>query len=254
MGFGYLFLGYLVAFLLHTAANALGVGSFAMILGCALMWTGLRSLRLFCKGFVWAEYALYPMLAMGVYRLMGDLSDLFLWDLTFFSKASTAASWIEFCLIMIFHAALLSAIREIGMQVELKKIASAAIRNMIIVFLYAATYALYWIPNLVGETVRGYLTLSITLLNLAWILCDLWLLLTCTKDIVPEGQEEPEIKRYRWEVLNRIGDRFDENMKKAAESNRAAIEENLRKKQERRNGSSEAASEVRSPKKKKRKK
>lgn len=254
MGFGYLFLGYLVTFLLHTVANALGVGSLAMILGCALMWTGLRGLRLFCKGFLWAEWTLYPMLAMGVYRLIGDLSDLFLWDLNFFSKTSAATSWIEFFLIMFFHAALLSAIREIGMQVELKKIASAAIRNMIVVFLYAATYVLYWIPNLVSETARSYLTLSITLLNLAWIICDLWLLLTCAKDIVPEGQEEPEIKRYRWEFLNRIGDRFEENMKKAADSNRAAIEENLRKKQERRNGTAEASSEVRSPKKKKKKK
>ncbi len=254
MGFGYLFLGYLVTFLLHTLASALGVGSLAMILGCAMMWTGLRGLRLFCKGFALAEWALYPMFVMGIYRLVGDLSDLFLWDLTFFSKASNAASWIEFCLIMIFHAALLSAIREIGMQVELKKIASAAIRNMIIVFLYAATYALYWIPNAVSESVRGYLTLSITLLNLAWILCNLWLLLTCAKDIVPEGQEEQEPKRYRWEFLNRMGDRFEENMKKAADSNRAAIEESLRKKQARRNQTEASVSEKRSPKKKRKKK
>ncbi len=252
MGFGYLFLGYLVTFLLHTLANALGVGSIAMLLGCAVMWTGLRSLRLFCKGFLLAEWTLYPMLLIGFYRLAEELSVLLLWDQNLFSKASTAAAWIEFCLIMVFHAALLSAIREIGMQVGLNKIASAAIRNMLMVLLYAVTYALYWIPNLVSESVRGYLTLSILLLNLAWIVCDLWLLLTCAKDIVPEGQEEQEPKRYRWEFLNRIGDRFEENMKKAADSNRAAIEDGLRKKQARKADGSEPNPEP--PRKKNRKK
>ena len=252
MGFGYLLMGYLVSFLLQMLAGALGVGSLALLLGYGMMWTGLRSLRLFCRSFAYAEWVLYPMFAMGLYRLAEDLSQLFLWDLPFLTSAATATAWVEFCLIMVFHAALLSAIREIGMQVELKKIANGAIRNLIIVFLYAAVYVLYWLPGVFSESVRGYLTLSITLLNLAWIFCDLWLLLGCTKDIVAEGQEDPEPKRYRWEFLNRMGDQFEQNFKKAADSNRDAIEARLRKKQECRNGTAENAVE-RSVKTKKKK-
>ena len=251
MGFGYLFLGYLVTFLLHTVAGALGVGSLALLLGVVLMWTGLKTLRLYCSGFALAEWSLYPLLILGCYRLAEDLSQMLLWNAPFFQNINAAVSWIEFLLIMIFHAALLSAVREIGMQVGLQKIAAASIRDMILVALYAVTYALYWIPNLVGDTVRGYLTLSLTLLKLGWIFCNLWLLLTCTKDIVAEGQEDPAPKRYKWELLNRIGDRFEENMKKAAESNRDAIEEHLRKKRGRAESASDPAKKH--PKKKKKK-
>ena len=223
MGFGYLFLGYLVTFLLHTVAGALGVGSLAMLLGCMLMWMGFRSLRLYCAGFAFAEWSLYSLLALGCYRLAEDLSTLFLWNTDFFGDASTALAWIEFVLIMVFHAALLSAV----------------------------LYALYWIPDLMGDAVKGYLTLSITLLNLGWIFCDLWLLLTCAKDIVAEGQEEIEPKRYKWEFLNRVGDRFEENMKRAAESNRDAIEDHLRKKRGQKTESAAAPSPKHSKKKKK---
>ena len=240
MGFGYLFLGYLVTFLLHTVAGALGVGSLAMLVGCLLMWLGLKTLRLYCSGFVLAEWSLYSLLALSGYRLAEELSQMFLWSTSVFDNAETVMAWVEFALIMVFHAALLSALREIGMQVELQKISTAAIRNMILVSLYAVLYAWYWIPNLIGDTAKGYLTLSITLLNLGWIICNLWLLLTCAKDIVAEGQEEIEPKRYKWEFLNRIGDRFEENMKRAAESNRDAIEDHLRKK---RGQQSDAASQ-----------
>lgn len=253
MGFGYLFLGYLVTFLLHIVASGLGVGSLALLFGYGMMWVGLRNLRLFCRGFALAEWALYPMLGLGLYRLVEDLSVLLLWNIPFLAKAATATAWIEFCLIMVFHAALLSAIREIGMQVELKKIATAAIRNMIIVLLYAVTYSAYWIPNLFSESGKAYLTLSITLLNLAWMVCNLWLLLTCAKDIAAEGQEEIEPKRYKWEFLNRIGEQFEENLKKAADSNRNAIEDSLRKKQARRNGVAEQETVVKKPHRKKKK-
>ena len=234
MGFGYLLLGYLTTFLLKMLASALGVGSLALLIGYFLMWTGLHMLRLFCRAFEWAEWALYPMMVTALFGLFADLSDLFLWNLSFLGGISAVMAWVEFVLIMVYHAALLSAIREIGEQVELKKISAAAIRNSIIVLLYAVVYMLYFIPGLFPDAARGYLTLSMTLLNVAWIFCNLWLILNCTKDIVAEGQEEPEPKRYKWDFLNRMGDQFEQNIKKAADSNREAIEENLRKKQERR--------------------
>ena len=232
MGFGYLLLGYLTTFLLKMLAYALGVGSLALLVGYFLMWTGLRTLRLYCHSFEWAQWVLYPMMATAGFGLFGDLAKLFLWNPSFLAGASAVIAWVDFALIMVYHAALLSAIREIGEQVELKNVSAAAIRNSIIVLLYAALYLLYFIPGLFPDTVRGYLTLSMTLLNVAWIFCNLWLLLNCTKDIVAQGQEDPEPKRYKWEFLNRMGDQFEENMKKAADSNRDAIEEHLRKKQD----------------------
>ncbi len=249
MGFGYLLLGYLTTFLLKMLASALGIGSLALLIGYFLMWTGVRNLRLFCRAFEWAEWALYPMMVTALFGVFVDLSKLFLWNLPFLDGASVVLAWVDFVLIMVYHAALLSAIREIGEQVELKKISTAAVRNSIIVFLYAVLYMVYFIPGLL-DSVRGYLALSMTLLNVSWIFCNLWLLLNCTKDIVAEGQEDPTPKRYKWEFLNRMGDQFEENMKKAADSNREAIEEHLRKKQERRSGSAASSTDKSSKKKK----
>lgn len=253
MGFGYLLLGYLTTFLLKMLASALGVGSLALLIGYLLMWMGLRTLRLFCRAFEWVEWTLYPMIATALFGLLCDLSNLFLWNIPFLSGISSVTVWVDFVLIMVYHAALLSAIREIGEQVEHKRISSAAIRNSVIVLLYAIVYMLYFIPGLFPEGARSYLTLSMTLLNIAWIFCNLWLLLNCTKDIVAQGQEDPAPKRYKWEFLNRMGDRFEENMKKAADSNREAIEEHLRKKQERRNGSATPHVEHKKTNKKKKK-
>ena len=233
MGFGYLLMGYLVTFLLQILARALGVGALALLLGYGMMWVGLRHLKLFCRSFAYAEWTLYAMLGIAFYRLFEDFANWFLWDVKFISSAEVTMAWIEFFLMMVFHAALLSALREIGMQVGLEKIATAAIRNLIIVFLYAAVYVIYLLPTTFFEAAKGYLTFSISILNLAWILCNLFLLLNCTKDIVAEGQEDPEPKKYRWEFLNRVGNQFEENFKKAADSNRAALEERLRKKRER---------------------
>ncbi len=254
MGFGYLFLGYLTTFLLKMLASALGVGSLALLIGYFLMWTGLRTLRLYCRSFSFAEWVLYPMMATGLFGLIRDLSTLFLWNVAWLDGVASVMIWVDFVLIMIYHAALLSAIREIGTQVELKRIPAAAIRNSVIVFLYAVVYMLYFIPGLFPEAARSYLTLSMTLLNIAWIICNLLLLLNCTKDIVAQGQEDPEPKHYKWEFLNRMGDQFEENMKKAADSNREAIEEHLRKKRERRNGAMATSVDVpKKPKKKKKK-
>ena len=247
MGFGYLFLGYLVTFLLHTLASALGVGSLALLMGSLMMWVGVKTLRLYCNAFDMAEWTLYPILALGLYRLIEDLSVLFLWNVPILSRIDPVVSWIEFALIILFHGALLSAVRTIGMQVELRKIETAAIRNTIIVLLYAMTYLFV---ELLRDPVQKYLILSVTLLNLAWVLCNLGLLLRCAKDIVAEGQEDPQPKRYKWNFLNRIGDRFEENMKKAADSNRDAIEEHLRKKQEKRNASQSTSVPKHSKKKK----
>ena len=225
-------MGYLISFLLKMLAGALGVGSLALLVGYFMMWTGLRTLRLYCSSFSWAERALYPMLAVTCYRAVEDLATLFWWDLPILTSMSGAVEWVEFGLIMIFHAALLSAIREIGMQVGLPKISAGAIRNMIVLALYLVVYTAYRVPMGFLDSVRGYFGLSVTLLTLVWIIADLALLLNCTKDIVAAGQEDPAPKRYKWEFLNRIGDRFEENFKKASDSNREAIEEHLRKKQE----------------------
>lgn len=233
MGFGYLLIGYLVTFVLKLTASALHIGFLALLVGYGSMLLGLLRLRKYCRSFSWAAYSLCPLLVLAVYHMLEELSTAFLWSLPFLGgTVERVVLWGEFLGLMFFHAALLSAIRELGMQVELKGISSAAVRNSVLVLLYGAVYLIYNLPLPALDGIRVYFGLSLTLLNLAWVVCNLLLLLSCAKSICPEGQEEPREHRYRWEVLNRIGDAFAGNLKKASERSRADAEEYLKKRQE----------------------
>ncbi len=235
MGFGYLLLGYLVTFLLKLAVSALGVGFVALLVGYGLMAWGLDTLKRYCPFFAYAQWCLIPLFLTALYHGAEDLSSLFLWNLPFVTSAvSKAIGWVDFAVIMLFHAALLSAIRELAMQVELKQTASASVRNMIIVFIYAVLYIFCMLPIAALDSVRRYFVLSLNLFNLAWIFCNLFLFLSCAKNICAEGQENPEPKRYRWNFLNRVGDSFEKNIQKAGERNKNDIEDYLRRKREKR--------------------
>ncbi len=233
MGFGYLLGGYLVVFLLKLPLAGLGIGGVALLFGYALMWWGTHRLKLFCRSFIWAEVSFLPLFLLACYRMAEDLSALFLWDLPILSGG--AVDWIglaELFLIVLMHAMLLSAVRELAMSLELKEIAFAALRNTLMVVVYALLYVLYLLPLGSAEGIKPYLGLTMTVLNIAWVLFNLFLFLTCAKDICAEGDEEIEPKRYRWELLNRIGDRFADTMKESTDRNRRDAEDYLRRRNE----------------------
>ena len=234
MGFGYLFLGYLVAFVLKLLASGLHLGALALLAGYGLMLCGLWRLKNYCRSFLWSVGLCGALLLTALYRLLIDLSGLFGWGLAPGGGVETAAAWAEFLLIMLFHAAWLSSVRELGMRVELKSISAAALRNTVILLLYAVVYILYALPLPALDGVRVYFNFSLNLLNLVWIVCNLLLLLSCAKNICPAGQEDPPPRRYKWGFLNRINDAFSANFRKAADSNREGIEGYLKKRQEKR--------------------
>ncbi len=233
MGFGYLLIGYLAAFLLKMTAEALQLGFLALLLGYGLMLCGLYTLKRFCRAFLWAEILLYPLLITVIYHALRSCSELFLWNIPIVTDQMTAiVGWVEFVFIMAFHAALLSAIREIAIRVDLKSTASAAIRNSVFVLAYAILYLVCNLPIAAMDGVRNYFILSLTLLNLVWVFLNLILLLSCTKNICAKGEEDPEPKRYKWNFLNRIGDAFDKTLQGATDRQREEIEEHLRKRNE----------------------
>ena len=232
MGFGYLFLGYLIAFLLQPVADALGVAFVALLLGYVTMLYALRMLKRYCPEFALAQWSLYPLLLLGGYHTLENLSELFLWRIPFVTeKVTDVITYVEFGLILVFHALLLWAVWTIGRDVELKRIETAAIRNFIIVMLYAAVAIVYFVPISAFASIKNYLGLSVAIMKLIYPICNLCLFLSCAKNICAEGEDDLEPKRYRWELLNRLGDSFSRNFQRAADRNRSDMEDYLRKKQ-----------------------
>lgn len=93
--------------------------------------------------------------------------------------------------------------------------------------------------------------MSALIVQLVWIFCNLFLIVTCAKDICPAGDEEVAPKRYRFEWLNRIGDAYERNRQRSIERTTKEAEEALRRRQEKRQALEEEHRKARKQKKKK---
>lgn len=232
MGFGYLFIGYLMTFVIVATLEQLGIGFAGLLLGYFLMLTALRRLHLYHRSFMAAESLLVPLLVIALYRGVLDLSELFLWRLpSFCLLAEGVVSIVEAVLLICFNLALLYGIRLLATEVSLPRIATAATRNAVFVGIYGVLFALAKIPF--GTTqVRNALAISVLMVQLVWIFCNLWLFVTCAKDICPEGDEEIAPKRYRFEWLNRIGDAYENTRRRSIERTTKETEDALRRRRE----------------------
>ena len=237
MGFGYLLLGYLAAFLLEITANAAPIhaGPLALLVGYALMAVGIGKLIAYQKSFRYVFFPLGLLLLTDVYRIIAMIG---IWTgntpgwIT--ENLTEVVGWIEFGLILLFHSALLPAILRLAMSVDLPKTASAASRNLILAWIWGILYLVVHLAPLQGDAQRVF-TAVLTLFNLLLILLNLFLFLSCMKNIAPEeteGEEEQPPRRHRWDLLNRLGDRFAREQEKAVETRRAETEEYLRRKKE----------------------
>lgn len=241
MGFGYLFLGYLVTFVLYLTIQALGFGGFGLLIGYGLMLCGARCLYRYQRAFAYAKWALIPLLVTAVYESARNLAELFLWNTSLFDGVwRTVYSWAVFLLLLFFNLAMLYGIRSLARDVGLPRIVSAAIRNSIFVVLYGVLYLVGNFPVFTTEQVRAYLGLPMVLTQMVFVFCNLFLILTCAKDICPEGEEDQAPKRYRWEWLNRVGDTYERTRKRTEERTKEDLEAVLRKQKEKRKSRSQA--------------
>lgn len=235
MGFGYLFFGYLIAFLLSLTAKALGFGSLALILGIGLMYLGLSRLCKYHKSFALSLWLLLPMLLVSVYGLVSEISATFLLGIPFTTgTVQTVVSWIDLGLTVLYQCALLYAIRMLAGSIELTRIARSALRNTLFVGIYAVLMIARNLSTL-SEVLVGYLNLFANVFQLLWIVCILWLLVNCMKCIgsAEEENEEPTRSRVGW--INRINDAYDRTHNRLNEQARADGEEFMRRRREKKN-------------------
>ncbi len=236
MGFGYLLIGYLVAHVLNLTARGLGFGGVAILVGAALMLLGLQELRRYQSDFVWAEILLIPVFVCGLYSTVESLDRLFMWQLPIFAvRVSGIFDILSFASIVLFNLALLYGIRCIAQNVGLGSMALSAVRNMLFVGVYAVLMLIGNLPIPFSEALESGLALFTLLLNIAWIICNLLLLLSCNKNICRKGDEEVAPRRSRFAFLNRMQDTFERTRRETADSTRAYTEERLRKRREKKN-------------------
>lgn len=233
MGFGYLFLGYLTSFVLYVTANALNgiLGGAVLLLGYMSMTAGVWQLRSFCPSFRWGLIPLTGLILTAVWKTLFETAAVLHWNWDTAVEAATPyVEWGSVLLLFFFHAFLLFSIRELANEVELPKTANASLRNFVFVSVYVFLYIFVRLP--IAERIAKYLNLSLSLCLVVYVVLNLVLLLSCMKNICPEGEEEIGVKRYRWNFLNRIGDRFAKTQEDAVNKNKNEIENFLKKRKE----------------------
>lgn len=221
MGFGYLLLGYLVTYVIYITASSVGFGSLALLAGSALMFWALCSLRRFCIAFDAAKWFTLPIFALGLCRLWQDIAKAwFVWEGTAAERLLTIVTWTSFAITLLFHFALLYAIRVLSLEVGLNKLSSHAMYNTLAVGIWGALFLLCNMPA-TGEKVLPYLSFSMGLFNLVYLVSNVVLLLRCAKNICAEGDEEVASKPSRFAWINRMRDSYDKTMDKLKENSRA---------------------------------
>ena len=253
MGFGYLLLGYLVTYVIYITASSVGVGSLALLAGSALMFWALSCLRRFNTAFDAAKWLTLPIFVLGFCRLWQDAAGAwFSWEGTAANVLTAVVTWASFATTLLFHFAMLYAIRVLALEVGLNKLSSHAMYNTLAVGIWGALFLLCNMPT-IGETLLPYLSISMGLFNLVYLISNIALLLRCAKNICAEGDEEVAPKRSRFEWVNRLSDSYNQTMDKLKENSRAdgdAFWHNHMKK----SGNSSAANTAGSTKKKHKKK
>lgn len=232
MGFGYVLIGYLVTFVLYLTVAQLGFAPLALLAGYGLMYLGLRELAHYHRSFRIPAWMLLPLSLVALCDAYTGIAGALSTDLPAIpASVAGVLEWLTFALIIGFHVSLLAAIRNLSAEVGISRIGVSAVRNCVLVGLYAVLYLVAGLPFAQDEAVRPYFNLPLVLLQVVWIVCNLFLFLTCAKDICPEGEEDQKPKRYRWDLLNKIGDAYERNRQKAIDTTTKEAEEKLRKRQ-----------------------
>lgn len=221
MGFGYLLLGYVITYLLSITAGSLGVGSLALLIGAALMFYGLSGLCQFSVSFVPAKWLTLGVFALGLFRLWQDFfAGLVTVDASVNAILSTVLTWASFAVTLLFHFAMLYAIRVLSLEVGLGKLSSHAMYNTLAVGIWGVLFLFCNMPA-TGESLLPYLSISMGLFNLVYLISNIVLLLRCTKNICAEGDEDvaPKPSRFAW--VNKLSTSYSQTMDKLKSNSRA---------------------------------
>ncbi len=231
MGFGLLTVGYLLVSVLHLTAQAIGLGGFASLAGYALIFYALSKLVSYQRTFLYAKWLSVAALIPALYDCVCNVADLLLLELPIMAEPWVSIfKWSDFLLDIVFLFAVLYAIRMLGVEVGLKSTAVAALRDTLVVGLYAALYIVWNFP--LPEAARPYLTMSVQVFEFLVMLLMLLLFIQCAKNICPEGDEEVAPKRSRFEWVNRIGDAYDRTQTRLREQSKADGAEFMRRRHE----------------------
>jgi len=235
MGFGILFLGYLLTF----GSAFFTMYLFGDIVGCAVMIGAFVMLSQYCKMFKYAISATGVLCSFYVFaaalRMMGYGTPA---ENEVLLRGERLYSLLQYVLPVVtmgFYFVLLLAIAKLATDVELPDLAK---RSYTYIKVYSVYFGMWVLFNLLdtriaAASVRVYnvTAAGLALFNGVWLIMMVVHILSCLKWIVPEEQAEAEQTGDDSAdgLLTRIGDRLNKIQEKARTPREKKEEERLRR-------------------------
>lgn len=135
MGFGLLFVGYLLMLTVGMQINTelgLGIDILPDVLGYILFLLGLRKLRPYSKNFTFAWWLTIPLIAIGGVIFGSELIALFGFFQRPIAILLSYVNYIHYPLLVFFHLYLCLGIKELANEVGLPKIVKRSYSAMIL--------------------------------------------------------------------------------------------------------------------------
>ena len=230
MGFGILFLGYCITYII-----SLPIGVPARLVGYLIMIMGCRKLSEYSDRFKLTTYSAILLSVTSAMQSVALVFDFLYQNLLLQSDPIPQAidsvlKYADIALVLVFHILLLLGIRSLAKETEVDKIEAASIRNLFFVCLYFFLIVFSYIPLPIKEAFNKYLGLPLFLLNLAWIILNVILIFKCYANICDESDVEMEQKPSRFEFVNKYRAELAERQRIADEKYAKKAEEKRKNK------------------------
>lgn len=224
MGFGILFIGYLLV----SMGIFVPFGFVMRLGGYALMALAFLKLKEFQKAFIYPLIAALVMTVYGIYSTVYQGAEKLSLPLPdFFESISGVVLCIGLVGFVALNILISLAIYKIASDVELNKPKASSVGNVIIVSIFGLLAALWLSPLGNNDFYKKYFGLPMILMLLGSIVLYLVLIFSCYMYICPEGDEDMPQRESKFEFVNKLRNESERRTEQAIRD----TEEYVRKKQ-----------------------
>ncbi len=224
MGFGILFIGYFITFVMSSTLY----GYVFKLIGYFMMMSAVGKLNLYNTNFKRCAYPLLPLFIFAMYEAFADIYGYFSGSDTFVisDKISQVSLYAVPLLLALFHIFLTLAIFDIARQTELKNIQSSIITDFVFFALY---FILYYLTLAIAPQ-QKFLIMAIFIIRWAWTVLFLVSMASCYRNICDENDIDMKRKPSRFAFVNKFLDELDRREQAGIDKSVEYVEKQLKKK------------------------
>lgn len=223
MGFGLLFVGYFVSYVMSYVF-------IPKLLGCIIMLAGVLKLSEYELEFKKSIPVLGAMSVTSAYMMVRSLLDYFgIVSPVFGEIAANIVSLADEILGVLFHVLLLLAIKKIAKDTGLDNLCYKAVRNLLIVFVAEISWlSVSLIPDTEFKKILFWIAFG---LKVIWIVINLILLVSCYRMICDESDVDMPDREVNIPIIKHMEKTMQKRDKNAFDSGKLLNEKRWTKKQ-----------------------